>query len=321
MADANQSQQQATLGATIPFAILAVIAVICRFVARRIQKLRFEFDDYAILVGLVCTLGCFTLSMEMTHLGSGKHIQTVPLGNIPQYSKCLFAYEILYGTAIMTIKLSVLSLYRRIFSVRKFKLAANVVAAVVVAWWIAILLVSIFSCNPVNGFWDKTYTKSKCINTKKFFVGNAVPNIVTDIVILTLPLREVWRLNTQRHQKIALSITFLLGGFVVVASLVRLREQFKVDDPDFTSLRLFPQLSSTRTPRYVITPEQRYYKNLDKNRTGMRHTETFMRQGDVHSDGIRTTAYAERDSGVLSDDVQLENINVKRDLHVMSEMA
>ena len=231
--DLRASQQHVTLKATIPFAVVAVISVVCRFLSRKMQKLRFEFDDYMSLAALIFTLGCFTLSMEMTHLGSGKHIAAVPLESIPQFFKvgnrsasqhcakrapilttkqCLFAYEVLYGTALLTIKLSVLSLYRRIFPIAKVKLIANIVQGVVIAWWIAVILVSIFSCNPINGFWDKLYTKSKCINMEHFFIGSAVPNIATDIVILILPLREIWHLNTQRHQKIALSFIFLLGG-------------------------------------------------------------------------------------------------------------
>lgn len=85
--DLSESQQDVTLKATIPFAVLAVIAVICRFIARRIQKLRLEFDDYMSLAALILSLGCFILSMEMTHLGSGKHIAAVPLANIPKYFK------------------------------------------------------------------------------------------------------------------------------------------------------------------------------------------------------------------------------------------
>ena len=85
--DLRASQQHVTLRATIPFMVLAVIAVICRFIARRIQNLRLEFDDYMSLAGLIFTLGCFSLSMEMTHLGSGKHLVAVPVGNIPQYFK------------------------------------------------------------------------------------------------------------------------------------------------------------------------------------------------------------------------------------------
>lgn len=73
------------------------------------------------------------------------------------------------------------------------------------------MLVSIFSCKPVSGFWDRGI-RPACINTKAFLIGNAVPNIVTDIVILGLPMPEIWRLNTQKHQKMALSVIFLLGG-------------------------------------------------------------------------------------------------------------
>ena len=87
MTDVNlrASQQHVTLKATIPFAVLAVIAVICRFISRTIQKLRFEFDDYMSLAGLVFLDAL--LSMEMVHLGSGKHIAAVPTRNIPQYFK------------------------------------------------------------------------------------------------------------------------------------------------------------------------------------------------------------------------------------------
>ncbi|KAF6221200.1 hypothetical protein HO133_002055 [Letharia lupina] len=87
--DLRASQQDVPLKAIIPFVLLPLIAVICRFIARGIQKPKFEFDDYNGLAALSFTLGCFTLSMEMTHLGSGEHLAAVPLGNIPQYSKPL----------------------------------------------------------------------------------------------------------------------------------------------------------------------------------------------------------------------------------------
>ena len=72
------NHQGSTLKATIPFAIIAVIAVVCRFVSRRLQASRYEFDDYMIVVALICTLGCFTLSMKMVNLGSGKHFGLSP---------------------------------------------------------------------------------------------------------------------------------------------------------------------------------------------------------------------------------------------------
>lgn len=85
--DLRASQQDVNFKAVIPFVLLPLIALICRFIARGIQKPKFGFDDYNGLAALSFTLGCFTLSMEITHLGSGEHLTAVPLGNIPQYSK------------------------------------------------------------------------------------------------------------------------------------------------------------------------------------------------------------------------------------------
>lgn len=52
---------------------------------------------------------------------------------------------------------------------------------------------------------------SKCINAADYYTGVAVPNILTDIILLCLPLGMIWRLQTNVIQKIALSITFLTG--------------------------------------------------------------------------------------------------------------
>lgn len=79
------------------------------------------------------------------------------------------------------------------------------------AWWIVVILIQIFSCNPVNGFWD-TSVPSTCVNAAHFYIAVAVPNIITDVIMLCLPLQMVWRLQTSLIQKIALSFTFMTGG-------------------------------------------------------------------------------------------------------------
>ncbi len=49
----KDSQQSVTLRAIIPFAVVAILCVIGRFAARKVQKLRFEFDDWMMVVALV----------------------------------------------------------------------------------------------------------------------------------------------------------------------------------------------------------------------------------------------------------------------------
>ena len=102
-----ESKQDMTLKATIPFAVIAVISVVCRFITRRIQKLNFEFNDYMIVAGLIFTLGYFALSIEIVHFGSSKHLAAIPLSNILQYFKVAFLVtEVsVYSTLISNYKL------------------------------------------------------------------------------------------------------------------------------------------------------------------------------------------------------------------------
>jgi len=74
------------------------------------------------------------------------------------------------------------------------------------------VVTTIFQCDPVRGFWDHTVPAKCKVNVYAFFIGNAVPNIITDWALLILPIPYVWRLQKSRVQKIALCGIFLLGG-------------------------------------------------------------------------------------------------------------
>jgi hypothetical protein len=79
-------------------------------------------------------------------------------------------------------------------------------------------------CMPIQAFWDRTKAASCRVDLPAFFIVSAVPNIITDFVLLALPLHAVWQLHSGRVQKIALTATFLIGGFVCIVSIVRIIE-------------------------------------------------------------------------------------------------
>ena len=70
---------------------------------------------------------------------------------------------------------------------------------------------AIFTCVPVRATWDPTVA-GRCINIQKFFIGIAVPNIVTDVALLTIPLPYLWNLQLAIPKKIAIVFVFMLGG-------------------------------------------------------------------------------------------------------------
>lgn len=59
--------------------------------------------------------------------------------------------------------------------------------------------------------WDPS-VKGRCINIHEYFIGIAVPNIITDIALLVMPLPYMWRLQVPLPKKIALMFVFVLGG-------------------------------------------------------------------------------------------------------------
>ncbi|KAJ3572509.1 hypothetical protein NPX13_g5028 [Xylaria arbuscula] len=128
----------------------------------------------------------------------------------------------------------------RIFASRDFKVAAHVVEGIVLAWWIAIFFSGIFQCDPISKAWLPE-TRGKCIILKGYFYGNAVPNILTDFIILSLPIRQVLKLQTDRANKLSISVIFLLGSFVSFSSIYR-----------FTTLLVFDPLD----PTWTLAPSQ-----------------------------------------------------------------
>jgi hypothetical protein len=111
----------------------------------------------------------------------------------------------------MLIKVSILFMYRRIFPTRFISRASNAIGAIVLLWWVAVVLVSLVQCHPIQKAWV-TVMDGQCINTNLYLISNAVPNIVTDIAMLCLPMYEVYRLHMQRMKRIGVAVIFLLGS-------------------------------------------------------------------------------------------------------------
>lgn len=96
------------------------------------------------------------------------------------------AFDILYTTTISITKVSIILFYRRIFDTPVFRKSTNAVGFFVLAWFTAVILVSVFSCVPVNGYWDHT-VPATCIDSRAFYLGISIANILTNVIILAPP--------------------------------------------------------------------------------------------------------------------------------------
>lgn len=59
-----------------------------------------------------------------------------------------------------------------------------------------------------------------CLNMGRFYYGLQIPNIVTDAMILFMPMHAVWGLPISRAQKLGLSGIFIVGFLYVPPALL-----------------------------------------------------------------------------------------------------
>ncbi|KAJ5119097.1 hypothetical protein N7476_011448 [Penicillium atrosanguineum] len=154
--------------------------------------------------------------------GSGQHAYDIPVETVEAFTKSFLAVQILYFTNAVFTKTSLLLLYYRIFGVIKgFRWVLWTAGFLVIAYYIACVITSIAGCSPVNKFWNPS-VPGKCINEVEFFRYNGIANMLLDVMVLCLPYPMAWRLQATARQKLILTGMFLLGGFVVVVSILRI---------------------------------------------------------------------------------------------------
>ncbi|KAL8734015.1 MAG: hypothetical protein Q9166_001776 [cf. Caloplaca sp. 2 TL-2023] len=195
------------------FLVLPLVAVTLRFLARRVSRVSLWWDDWLLLVASVIVILNFAFLYEAIKNGAGKHVQRDwPPQRLENFLIYTYANEIIYASIVTCIKSSVLCLYLRLFGVnKKFAIIVKCFIVIVISWGIAVLLTTIFQCDPVKGAWDISIPRNHCFSLRTWLIATNVPNIVLDFSIICLPIPLVWKLKLSTERKIGLTGVFLLG--------------------------------------------------------------------------------------------------------------
>ena len=121
--------------------------------------------------------------------------------------------EVLYLSILPMTKISILCFYLRVFPKKEIRMATYVVMALCVGYLISFVLISVFQCDPINGAylrWDGEHN-FKCNNINAQGWAAAIANMILDIVVMALPLRELYNLNLSLRKKLGVLCMFSLG--------------------------------------------------------------------------------------------------------------
>lgn len=84
----------------------------------------------------------------------------------------------------------------------------------ILAWVLVKNLVGAFQCTPVKKAWLKK-TPGHCINFIDLVIYAQACNIIFDIAILILPIREIYKLQLRPLKKVGVMAIFTVGSLYV----------------------------------------------------------------------------------------------------------
>ncbi len=123
----------------------------------------------------------------------------------------------------MATKTSILIFYRRIArnTNKLFLIASYTTLVVVNLAGLVLTFLNIFQCRPLNKLFVTYDDTQTCIPLITLYLASSPVNIITDLLILVLPIPILTMMNLPKKQKTILVVTFGLGIFVTVVDVVR----------------------------------------------------------------------------------------------------
>lgn len=113
--------------------------------------------------------------------------------------------------SIIFIKMTFLLQYYRLMEVSRMRHVVVGCMVLIVLWAVSQILVAFLQCMPLEAVWNPR-VESKCVgNIAAVWYFNGIFNVITDFMIITLPIPKIWQLQMPRMQKIILVGVFMLG--------------------------------------------------------------------------------------------------------------
>lgn len=138
-----------------------------------------------------------------------------------------YLYQIFYKVSLNLSKLSILTLYLRVFDTKDwFGKITKFLIFLVLSYTVSIIIANIFICDPISTFWntslpnDASQKDNKCISVLGYWYASSLYNILSETLMLLSVLIRIWTLPShsqppilQLRQKINLTIVLGLGVF------------------------------------------------------------------------------------------------------------
>ena len=89
--------------------------------------------------------------------------------------------------------------------------SVRIIISVTAVYYVISTSLTIWACSPRDAFWNPLITDARCLDNNTVVLVTCLFNIVSDIIILVLPARAVWKLRMPTKNKIKIVCLFAIG--------------------------------------------------------------------------------------------------------------
>ncbi|KAG6362114.1 hypothetical protein INS49_010343 [Diaporthe citri] len=183
------------------------------------------WDDYFIVASSAVAFAVTIGAEIMVIFGLGQEIWMLSPTQITVVLVLFYIAEFAYVIESSLTKISIVCLYLRIFPKKGFRHMCFALLALISCFCLVFVVSLLCYCQPFSYVWTRWDGRmhGKCIDMTAQTWVCAAMNIVLDVFIFLLPIPQLLKLETNWKTKIGVILVFLLGLFVTICSIARLR--------------------------------------------------------------------------------------------------
>ncbi|KXX80211.1 hypothetical protein MMYC01_204231 [Madurella mycetomatis] len=130
----------------------------------------------------------------------------------------------LYAASLWCIKVCVAVFYSRLTTkLAHLQIRVYVAYAFIGITWIVTTALLLFGCRPMSKYWQINPDPGICqpTNSKLYVLSVLIPDVFTDLYLLSIPLPLLWVINISLKKKLGLTALFSGVVFVIMAAIIR----------------------------------------------------------------------------------------------------
>ncbi|OJD34058.1 uncharacterized protein BKCO1_2500010 [Diplodia corticola] len=206
-------------------------------------------DDYIIFLSWALYTAVTVVAHVFIIVAGGKHTsllthdqrRLMPPSQVPAWvygSKIFMLGQMLYASIVWSLKFNMLFFYRRITRGLWVEKLIIPTLAFVAMTGIAVLLVFTCTCRPFYKLWQVWPDPGDHCEPQNyvFFLSVLLMNMVTDLIILLIPVPVIAPLHASLPRRLGLYALFGLGVFCMIAAVLRVVFVFALNQSGISAM-------------------------------------------------------------------------------------